>query len=220
MGSSAKEGLADQYREFYASIPREAFELDLRLTVRTIQALAEGKPISPKELAEIWQMSLDQVSEVLARAAAAGSAELDSQGNLVAGVLSLTPTAHRILIDGNELYAWCAYDAIYAPSVAGKTARIESRDPVTGADIGVAVSPEGIREVRPDTAVVTVVGVIADMRAGPESPRCSQMLFFESRESAEEWLQGRSNVSILTIEETFELAQELQLEPAKRLGLV
>jgi len=49
-----KDRLIEEYREVFDSIPQEALELDLRITIKTIQALARGKPVSPNELAKIW----------------------------------------------------------------------------------------------------------------------------------------------------------------------
>jgi alkylmercury lyase len=215
-----KEELIEEYRKVYAAIPQEALDLDLRVTFRTMQALAKAKPVSPDQLAEIWEMSLEQVQSVLAGAVAAGRAEIDSQGDLVGGVLSLNPTDHRISMDGKQLYAWCAYDAIYAPGVVGQTAHIDSKDPVTGEPITMTITPDGVADVRPEGSVISVVGAKTDPRGGPDSPRCSQMLFFGSRETAYQWLQGRSDISILTFEEVFEIARQFQIEPAKRLGLV
>jgi alkylmercury lyase len=220
MKQLSKVELIKAYREAYDAIPQEALELDLRVTVKTMQALAKGKPISPDQLAQIWEIPLEQVRSILAGAIATGRAEIDSQGDLVGGVLSLNPTAHRISMDGKQLYAWCAYDAIYAPGVVGKTAQIASMDPLTGNLIEMTITPDGVAEVRPEGAVVSVVGTETDMRGGPESQRCSQMLFFESRNSAEKWLQERTDVSILTVEEAFEVSRQFQIEPAMRLELV
>lgn len=215
-----KTDLRESYRRAYESIPQETLELDFRLTIRTIQGLSKGQPISPDELAEMWEVPLEQVRTVLQAAAENGNAEIDSDGNLVGGILSLNPTSHSIFIGDRKLYAWCAYDAIYAPGVLAETARIESQDPVTGSPIQVVVTPQGIGEVNPKEAVVSIVQGNTDMRGGPESPRCTQMLFFESSESASQWVKDRSGVAILTVEEVFDLAREFQIEPAKRLGLV
>lgn len=220
MQQLTKDEIIQAYRKVYDAIPREALDLDLRVTISTIQALAGGKPVSAEQLAEIWGMPLEQVQAVLAGAAAAGQAEVDAQGDLVGAVLSLNPTDHRIAMGGNQLYAWCAYDALYTPGVVGKTAQISSRDPVTGEPIGMTITPDGVAEVQPEGTVVSVVGGDTDMRGGPESPRCNQMLFFASRETAEQWLQGRAGVAILMPQEVFEIATQFQIEPARRLGLV
>lgn len=215
-----KNELIKSYREAYRAIPQEALDLDLRVTFRTMQALAEGKPVSPKLLAEIWGMTHDQVEGILNRATANGQAQVDAQGFLIGGILSLVPTTHQISLDGMELYAWCAYDAIYAPGVVGKNAEIVSTDPVTGDKIRISITPSGVKNVQPESTVVSVVSAKTDLRAGPSSPRCTQQLFFGSRNTAEKWLENRAGVAILSLEEVFEIAREFQIEPARRLGLV
>lgn len=220
MRSQILEQLFVDYREAYAAIPQEALELDLRVTIRTMQALSKGKPVSPTQLAAIWEMPVEQVSVILNQANENGRAEIDANGDLVGGVLSLNPTPHEVLIGNEHLYAWCAWDAIYAPGVVGKPAHIISKDPVTGETIKVSMTTTGIETVQPESAVVSVVGTEVDMRGGPESSRCTQMLFFESRESAKQWVQNHKGVFILTLEEAFELAKEFQIKPARRLGLV
>lgn len=215
-----KRDLIDAYREVYEAVPQEALELDLRVTIQTIQALAEGQPIPPDRLAELWKMPLKQIRSILDQAVTNGRAEVDDQGNLVGAILSLVPTNHQISMNGKQLYAWCAYDAIYAPGVVGKTAEIFSSDPMTGEAIHALITPDGVSEVQPSDAVVSVLGADADMVGGPNSPRCSQMLFFGSRDSAEMWAKDRPGIVILTVEEVFEIARQFQIEPAKRLGLV
>ena len=100
-----KDELIEAYREAYDAFPREALELDLRVTIKTMQALARGKPVSPPQLAEIWEMPLDQVRAILKQAIANGQAEIDERDDLVGAVLSITPTEHQVSIDGKQLYA-------------------------------------------------------------------------------------------------------------------
>lgn len=220
MEKNTLEKVIKEYREAFDAIPQEALELDLRVTFKTIQALAKGKPVSPNQLSDIWGMPLDQVQVILKQAEETGRVEIDTQGNLVGAVLSLNPTQHHILMDNQRLYAWCAYDAMYAPGVVGMPAQIVSEDPVTGKSIQVSITPDGVETIQPEGAVVSVFDPGGDMSAGPESTRCTHMLFFESRESANQWMQGRTGVSILTVGEIFELVKEFQIDPARRLGLV
>jgi len=212
--------LMEEYREAYDAIPQEALDLDLRVTIKTMQALAKGKPVSPTRIVEIWEMPIEQVRVILKQAMENGQVEINAKGDLVGGVLSLNPTPHEVSIGNEHLYAWCAWDAIVTSGVVGMPTQIVSRDPVTGETIHVSITPVGIESVRPESAVVSVVGTGMDMRGGPESPRCTQMLFFGSRESAEQWVQNQVNVFILSVEEAVELAKEVQIKPARRLGLV
>ncbi len=196
MDKMKKKGLIEAYRAAYDAVPQEALDLDIRVTVKTMQALARGKPVSPGQLAEIWEVPLEQVRAILKQAVAKGQAQIDDQGNLVGGVLSLVPTPHRISVDGTRLYAWCAYDAVYAPGVLGKTVDIVSQDFVTGETIRLSITPTGVSKGHPEDTWVTVVSTNTDYLGGPEGPRCSQMLFFGSRQSAEIWAENRPDVSI------------------------
>lgn len=220
MEENTLEKVIKEYREAFDAIPQEALELDLRVTFKTIQALAKGNPVSPTQLSDIWGMPLDQVQVILKQAEENGRVEINDQGDLVGAVLSLNPTQHQISMDNQRLYAWCAYDAMYVPGVVGKPAKIVSKDPVTGGTIRVSINPDDVEAVQPESVVVSVVDPGGDMSAGPESTRCTHMLFFESRESAEQWKQDRTGISILTVGEIFELVKEFQIDPARRLGLV
>lgn len=220
MQQNTLENLIEEYQQAYDAIPQEALELDLRVTITTMQALANGQPISPAQLADIWEMPLDHVQAILDQAKTNGKVEINAQGNLVGAVLSLNPTDHQVFMDNKHIYAWCAYDALYASGVVGKPAQIVSKDPVTGEMIRVSMTPIGVETVEPESAVVSVVGAGADLGTGPESARCTQMLFFGSRQSAELWRKNHVGVYILTMEEIYKVVEKIQIEPAKRLGLV
>jgi alkylmercury lyase len=220
MQNNTLKKVIKKYREAYDAIPQEALELDLRVTFKTIQVLAKGNPVSPTQLADIWGMPLDQVRGILRQAEESGRVEINDRGELVGAVLSLNPTQHQISMDNQHLYSWCAYDAMYTPGVVGKPAQIVSDDPVTGGRIQLSITPDGVETIRPESAVVSVIDPGGNMSAGPESTRCTHMLFFESRESAEQWKQDRTGISILTVSEIFELVKEFQINPARRLGLV
>ncbi len=220
MEKSTLEKVIKKYREAYGAISQEALELDLRMMFKTIQILAKGNPVSPTQLADIWGMPLDQIQVILKQAEKNGRVEINDRGDLVGAVLSLNPTQHQISMDNQRLYAWCAYDAMYAPGIVDRPAQITSEDPVTGGKIQVSITPDGVEAVQPESAVVSVVNPGGDISAGPESTRCTHMLFFESRESAEQWKQDRTGISILTVGEIFELVKEFQINPARRLGLV
>jgi hypothetical protein len=102
----------------------------------------------------------------------------------------------------------------------GKSAEITSRDPETGDSIEISITPSGVARINPEGTVVSVVGPDADTRGGAGSSRCSQMLFFGSRDSADQWLQGRSGISVLSVEDVYEIANQFQIEPARKLGLI
>jgi alkylmercury lyase len=191
-------------------IPQELLDHELELTVRTVRLLANGKPISVEQLADSWEMPLKQVKAILEQARG-GSLEVDEDGLLVgASGLSQNPTPHRMNIDGQTLYAWCAFDSIFLPGFLGKTVRVESEDLVNGQIIRLTISSEGITELYPSTVMLTlsVLGVSgSSSRVGPESEVCGQINYFTSRESAEQWAKAYPELVILTVEEAYELAR-------------
>lgn len=220
MDKSSFEKHKEKTGQTLATLPKGAYEAELRLQVIAMQLLSKGEPVSPDRLAEAWDMPLEQVQAVFQQAAALGTLQLDDSGHMVGTAISLVPSNHKFQMDGKTLYAWCAYDAIYAPGVIGKIAEIDSVDPLSNESIRIKVSPEGVMESEPEGIFATVVGIDADARGGAESPRCNQMQFFVSEENAKKWSVDYPNVSIMTVDQVFDLAREFQIEPAGQMGLL
>jgi len=207
-------------RQSLKKLPEGAYETELRLQVIALQLLSKGGPVSPDRLAEAWGMPLEQVNAIFEQASELGTLQLDDLGNMVGSAISLLPSSHKFQVNEKTLYAWCSYDAIYAPGVIGCDAVIESVDPLTNESIRIKVSPDGVVESEPEGVVSTVVGIDADARGGAESPRCNQMHFFVSEENVREWSVNYPKVSIMTLNQLFDLAREFQIEPARKMGLL
>jgi alkylmercury lyase len=201
-------------------LPKGAYEAELRLQVIALQLLSKGDPVSPERLAEAWGMPLTQVEAIFEQAGAQGTLQLDDSGKMIGSAISLIPSVHQFQINGKTLYAWCAYDAVYAPGVIGKNAVIESVDPLSNESIRIDVSPDGVMGSKPEEIYVTVVGMEADSKGGAQSPRCSQMHFFVSEENVKKWSADRSGVVFMTVDQLYDLAREFQIEPAKQMGLL
>jgi len=210
----------EKTRQALEGLPEGAYETELRLQVIALQLLSKGEPVSPDSLAEAWDMPLEQVHAIFEQAGALGTLQLDDSGNMVGSAISLVPSNHKFQVRGKSLYAWCAYDAIYVPGVIGAIAVIDSIDPLSNESIQIKVSPEGVVESKPNGIFATVVGMEADTRGGVESSRCSQMQFFVSEENAKKWSVDYPDVSIMTVDQLFDLAREFQIEPARQMGLL
>jgi len=220
MDKSSIEEYVEKTRQMLKKLPAGAYEAELRLQVIALQLLSKGDHISRDRLAEAWDMPIEQVNAIFEQASALGTLQLDDSGNMVGTAISLVPSSHKFQIDGKNLYAWCAYDAIYAPGMIGSDAVVESVDPLTNESIQIKVSPNGITESEPEGVVTTVVGMDADARGGAESPRCNQMHFFASEENARKWAADHPGVLIMTIGQLFDVVKEFQIEPASQMGLL
>jgi len=182
-----------------------------RLLVRLMRELAQGRPL-PRE-------RVDQIIGDLGIAREGAYrflrevAERDADGE-VFGImgLSLNETPHRFYVNGARMFTWCAGDALFVPAVLGRTATVESKSPVSGERVKLKVSPQGVEEVHPVGAVVSIVIVDPDQaKTGSVEAIwgtfCHHIFFFASREEAGRWAAGRDNIEILSVEEAYELGR-------------
>ncbi len=126
--------------------------------------------------------------------------------------LSLNDHPHKFTVNGVQLSTWCAADTLFLPAMLGQTATVESESPLSKETVRVTVSPEGVQTAQPADAVVTiVVPKETDMSsvASIWMTFCHHIFFFASRSEAEQWASGRDDIEILSLEEGYELAQQL-----------
>jgi len=64
---------------------------------------------------------------------------------------------HVLRINGQSRCAWCAWDCLFIPALLGQTAEVSSVCPQTGEPIELIVSPNSVEQVRPDSAVLSML---------------------------------------------------------------
>ena len=180
-----------------------------RLLVRVMRELAQGRPVPKERVDEIVAdvgIAREDADRLLG-----GVTERNSDGNIF-GILglSLNNTPHRFYVDGTRMSTWCAADTLKLPPVLDRTASVESVSPVSGEKVRLTVSPQGVEEVDPAGAVLSVIIVDpddADMGSVEAiwGTFCHHIFFFASREEAERWAAGRDDIEILSVEEAYEL---------------
>lgn len=145
--------------------------------------LAHGQPVDQKTWAEAAGVEESTLSEVLESAQDRGRVELDSQGRLLglAG-LTITPTRHRLDIDGKQRWTWCALDAIGILGAVAANGAVSSTDPGTGEDIEIRFN----RGVPDGDASLFILGGHGDLNV--RDAWCPNVNFFTSRPAAEEWV--------------------------------
>lgn len=119
-----------------------------RVAVSLYRELAKGEPVSVARLATLLNLRPEAVSSALSACAV-----FYDNGGAVTGFGGLTfaeMPPHHLRVDGQTLYAWCAWDSLCIPGILGKTADVTSRDPVTEATIGrlgarAAIEPKTLR---------------------------------------------------------------------------
>ncbi|MEX2557930.1 MAG: alkylmercury lyase family protein [Actinomycetota bacterium] len=171
-GTQRLSALTDGEREFYRWI---------------LKSFGAGTPPDPDELADAASRFELAVEPALERLLQFDLVHHDPATGaiLVAYPFSGRPTAHRVRLDGHEVYAMCAIDALGIAPMLGEPIEIASRDPQTGDQIRVELGPGGHGSWRPKETVV-----VSGTAGGEElcESCCPVLNFFASPESAERWL--------------------------------
>ena len=162
---------------------------------KVLGLLANGRPVAVAEVANELGLTLSEGKKFLTRY----GGEFDSRGDLLGLGLTMVPTVHRIEIDGHNLYAWCSTDTLLFPTLLNKHAKIETADPITREKIRLAVGPEGVENVEPGSAVLSLSNYLdaTDIRG----TFCNVGHWFASRQTGEEYASKHKGVVILTPEE-------------------
>jgi len=192
--------MADGLREGLCSHKPELFRQLLRL-------LAEGRPVPLEKLATALDISRDEIKTLLRQLS---SVEFDQDRNIVGSGITLTPTPHHFQVSGHELFTWCAFDTIFFPVILEKPAHVESPCPVTGVKVQLTVTPEGVENLKPDTAVVSiVVPEASEACCDVRGAFCNQVHFFSSSEAASSWLKAHQGAIIIPVGDAHQLGRLL-----------
>lgn len=174
-----------------------------RILYPLMRLLLEGRPVPVGKIVERSNLSLDKTQFILDEL----GAERNAAGEITGLGLTLEPTSHEYRVGGKTFYTWCAPDALLYPKVLDHTARVVSSDPVTGEKITLTVSPEGVKELSPSTAVVSWTRE-ADGR-DIRGTFCRYGRFFVRPQTAKRWQQDHPNIEILEVREALEAVRQM-----------
>ena len=213
----AKESVTlneERIKEFLGAFPREFMQLgpqEQLLSAGIYRLLAsKAAPVSLAKLADSLEMTADDVQRILA----GWTGLYFDHADHIIGYwgLSIREMGHRFIVDGNTLYTWCAWDALFIPRIIGKTAQVESVDPETKEIIQLTVSPERVVAVEPRNAVTSFMIPRADeMRSDVIKSFCHYLHFFTSQETAEKWVSAsekKADLVILSLVEAYRIGVE------------
>jgi alkylmercury lyase len=178
------------------------------LSLATYRLLALGQPVSTGALAKILDMQEGEVSALL-DTFPPSVLERDDEGSIVAFIgLSLSPTAHRFVLEGRTLYTWCVLDALFLPELLGERARVATNCPGSGSAIALEVAPDRIVASSPPGVVMSTVAPDAQScRDNLRGAFCSQVNLFTSADSFTAWAKAHPGVAYVPLAEAFDLAR-------------
>lgn len=177
------------------------------LCVQLLRLLAEGRPVSRDRLAAALGSSLAMVDMTLRQVP---NVEVDERGDIVAAGLSLLATPHQFQVNGHALYTWCALDTLMYPAVLGQSARVASRCPVSGIWVRLTVTPDGIADLDPADALVSIV--VPNAAAACSDVRgafCQHVHFFAGPGAGAAWRAAHPEAVLQPVEEAYAVARLL-----------
>ncbi|HZD00645.1 MAG TPA: organomercurial lyase [Actinomycetes bacterium] len=150
--------------------------------IRTLLAArAEGRPAT---VAESAAAAGPDPGEVAAGLRAWPDVEWDAEGRVTGLGMTLNPTPHQVETGAHRQHAWCAADALGMLPAIGRTVRVSSACPATGQTVTLPAGPDGVHDVQPPGAVVSVI-----ITGDPEDIRGSMcnLGHFASPDAASGW---------------------------------
>lgn len=187
---------------------------DRRIVMGTYRELAKGGPVAPDAIARAIDLPLGRVEAALS---SWPGVYRDDDGRVVGfwglAIAKLDPE-YRLTVDSNTSFAWCALDTLFIPAYLGNTVPVEATDPLTGEPVSLVVDGDGVRELKPPGAVVSVV--IPDGPFGYDviESFCHKVFFFASEESGRNWTAEHQGTTLLSVQDAFELAQAVFVRSA------
>jgi hypothetical protein len=204
VGATAAATTVQKLAEAIAENVVDIDEQGRRIAVALYDLLAQGDPVTPANLAA--RAGVDE-AVVAERLDGWPGVFRDDQGRVVGfWGLAIPEMGHRFHAEGGKpIYAWCALDPFLIVPVIGRSARVESKDPVTGETITMTVTPEGVENLSPASAVVSFIVPDKPFDQDIIQSFCHYVLTFASRESAERWASQRDGIILLPVAEAFQV---------------
>jgi alkylmercury lyase len=171
-----------------------------RLMRTAVRLLARGRPVTMTELVAAAGVEVNDLS----CAPAGEDIEYDAQHRIIGWGLTLNPTPHSFIVDGQHLYTWCAADTLLFPAILGTPARIESRCPTTDTIIRLTVDPHaGVSDLSPTTAVISIPGSKEMDISSVRATTCNPGRFFATAEAADDWVAQHPDGTVLPVADAY-----------------
>ncbi len=146
--------------------------------------LDKGRPIADSELVLASGLTEEEVREEAASIAGEGRLTRDDSGRIIGSAgLTVVPTAHSLVIAGQQRWTWCAVDAVGIMTALQATGEITSADFSTGDPITLSFT-DGHAEA---TDVVVFVAAEGGDDCYVVDEWCPTVNFFVDRPTAEAW---------------------------------
>jgi len=204
MPDAARPKIAELADSLAEAMPRLEPD-EQRLALAVYRQLAAGEPVPARALASELGRAESEVAMALGRWPGVFRSD---DGRIVSfWGLAIPEMPHRFRVDGHDLHTWCAWDALFIPELISRTAKVESHSPGGRGSIRLVVDPDGIRDVVPEAAVVSMLSPADAFDHTVITSFCHFVHFFPSPEAGAEWVAEHPETFLLSVSEAHELGQ-------------
>jgi alkylmercury lyase len=175
------------------------------LALGLYRKLAEGEPVSAAALAADLGHQEAEVAGALEGWPGLFRAE---DGRVISfWGLAIPEMPHSFRVGGHQLFTWCAWDALFIPELIGQAAEVESRSPASDEEVRLIVEPNAVREVEPESAVVSMLPPAEAFDYRVMTSFCHYVHFFPSSAEGEGWVAEHGGTFLLSVPEAHELGR-------------
>ena len=116
--------------EIVGAMPR-LDAVEQRLAIELYRLLAQGQPVEPERLSRHAAVPLEGVTGHLS---SWPGVYRDTEGRVIGfwGLTIAEMPPHRLEVNGQTLWTWCAWDALFIPMILGAPVRVDSICATTG----------------------------------------------------------------------------------------
>ncbi len=180
---------------------------DRGFALAAYRLLAKGEPLRREALAA----ALDRPTRSIIQTLDSWPALIEyNEDRAIVGFggLTINPTKHRMLVDAIEVYTWCAWDSLFIPAILGRPVRLTSTSPASHSEIVIHVSMDGDVEKTPDGIVVSFpISSLENLQNDVRGTFCCLVHFFPTPDEGRRWVEGRANVTLVTLDEAVRLGK-------------
>jgi alkylmercury lyase len=202
---SAEEVGRDQLDEAIAGATPTLSEREQRLALTIYRLLATGRPVTLRTAATDVGQSDDDVERTLQ----SWPGVFRNNGRAVVAFWGLSlyemPHPHRLRVAGATLFAWCAWDPLFLPSIVGPM-DVATDDPTTGDTIGYHIDRSGaISDLTHPAAALSFLRPDRPWDDDIVTTFCHYVRMFSDVEGARRWTAMNEGTFVISLAEAVDL---------------
>lgn len=176
-----------------------------QVAVAAYRTLAYGRPVAVARIASMAGVDEHTVERLLDEW---GAVFRDDEGQVLGfWGLAVADMPHRLRVDDEDLYAWCAWDPMFLACVIGPMA-VTTTDAISGEAITYRLDGDGrIRDLSHPESVLSFLRPDREWDDQVMAAFCHYVLHFTGPATARQWTADHPGTFVLGLDDAVELAR-------------